>query len=185
MHRPLMSLALACVSPLLFGCQQKLEFHALPVANAGFEDAAEKIGVSKWIYRQHAGPTAYDIGVDTQDPGEGKASFRIHRTQQQVFGSISQIVALPDAVGKTLRLHAKVKTADVTGGQWMLTMSFLGTSSGIVEQKRSSGVDGTTGWHDLSVEAVIPQRANRVNIAASLGGDGTAWLDDVRLEISQ
>jgi len=185
MRRALLSLSMLCASPLLFGCQGKHEFHALTVANAGFEEAAEKTGVANWIFRQHAGPTAYEIGVDTQDPAEGKASFRIHRTQQQVFGSISQLVALPDAVGKTLHLHAKVKTADVSGGQWMLTLSFLGSGSGIVEQTRSSGVDGTTGWRDLDVEAVVPTRATRVMIGASLGGDGTAWMDDVRLEISQ
>jgi len=185
MRRRLMSLPLLCVSPLLFGCQQKHEFHELTLANANFEEAAEKNAVPKWIFRQHAGPTAYEIGVDTQDPGEGKASFRIHRTQKQVFGSISQVVALPDAAGKSMRLHAKVKTADVSGGQFTLTLSFQGNASGIIDLARSTGVSGTTAWHDLELETVVPTGTTNVTVGASLTGDGTAWLDDVHLEISQ
>ena len=148
----------------------------LPVVNGGFEQAADAATVPGWIIAQHAGVQAYEMRIDPATAAEGKASFRVRRLGNQVYGSVTQVVAAPVSAGKTLELSARIKTADVGPGGWMLFIDGAG-------QRESKNAVGTGDWHLVKVRLKLPAAVRDVTIGALLLDRGTAWLDDVRLQV--
>lgn len=149
----------------------------LPIVNAGFEDAAGDSGVPGWTLTQHAGVAAYDMRIDTATQSAGKASFRIQRLKPQAFASVTQKVAVPpEYAGRTLQLSAMTRTENVGPEGWGITISIDGGRQMALEH-------GSVDWHRASVRMPVPQGAKEATIGALLLDDGTAWLDDVRLDV--
>ncbi|HZP64804.1 MAG TPA: hypothetical protein VFB32_00720, partial [Rudaea sp.] len=84
----------------------------LTVVNGDFEQGGDESGIPGWNQGQHAGPKSYEMAVDHDAPYAGSGSFRITRTREQFYGTISQNVDL-DGKGGDLELAAMIKTKDV------------------------------------------------------------------------
>lgn len=168
----------------LAACKQ-YKYDPVPLANADFEQAPSAgVPVPGWTLSQHAGPPSYEFVIDDKAFATGKASFRIRQTQPQVYGAAGQVVPLPNAVGRVLRLRAKVKTSEVKAEGWNLQIDFR-NGSGVLDTLKSKPASGTKGWREVIVEGPVPLGTVEVGVVAVLEGGGTAWLDDVHLELRQ
>jgi len=149
---------------------------ALPVANAGFEQAVSGDRIPGWTKAQHAGVQAYDMRVDGAAAAEGRASFRMQRVREQVYGLLSQTLDASAHAGRTLELSAKVKTEGVGPGGWVLFIDAAGA-------RESTMATGTGKWRTLRVRLKLGADSRNVTIGAMLLDRGTAWLDDVQLHV--
>jgi len=150
--------------------------------NPGFEAPGDK--PEGWRLTQHAGPASYENKLDDAVSAEGKRSFRLKRTKQQVYGLIDQRVGLPPSGAKQLKLAAKLRTQGVGPGGWILTVNFLDIDGQVIDQRRAEAVTGDTDWLPRTIEAPIPANTSRIAVGAMLLDDGTGWLDDVQLELT-
>jgi hypothetical protein len=149
---------------------------AVPVVNGGFEEPADGISIPGWVVAQLAGRRAYEMGVVKDAAAQGQASFRMHRLSPQIYGAITQSVAVAAFAGKTVELSARVKQDGVGPEGWMLV---LDSAAG----RASAVATGTADWHELRVRATLPADAKTISIGAILLDAGTGWLDDVQLHV--
>jgi hypothetical protein len=167
--------------PFLLGACAET-FTPIEMKNAGFEEPAMH-GIPQWMAMQHVDQMAYEMAVDQTIAAQGRASARIRQLHPQVFGQILQSVTLPDnAAGRHLRLRAAVRTQGADGKGLSLGFDFRGARD---DQARASSnaVRGNSDWHDLTVEATVPPGVREIGVMAILQGAGTAWIDQVRLDL--
>lgn len=150
---------------------------SIPVANAGFEEPGSPDRIPGWTLSQHAGVAAYEMTQDATSPFAGRASFRMRRTQTQVYGLIFQEVPVDPYAGKTLELSAMARTADVGPMGWVLYVDVPGG------RETATPLTGTTDWRAVQVRVKVPAEAHKVSIGAMLLDGGTGWLDDVQLKV--
>jgi len=150
---------------------------SVAVANAGFEEPGAPNRIPGWTLSQHAGVAAYEMTEDATAPFAGRASFRMRRTQSQVFGLLFQEVPVDAYAGKTLELSAKARTADVGSLGWVLYIDVPGG------REMAAPLTGTADWRAVTVRVKVPADAHQVSIGAMLLDAGTGWLDDVKLNV--
>jgi hypothetical protein len=150
---------------------------SVPVSNAGFEEPGAPDRIPGWTLTQHAGVSAYEMTQDATAPFAGSASFRMRRTQPQVYGLISQEVLIDPHAGKTLELSAMARTKDVGPLGWVLYIDVPGS------RETATPLTGTTDWQPVRVRLKVPAAVHKVSIGAMLLDGGTGWLDDVKLSV--
>jgi hypothetical protein len=114
---------------------------------------------------------------DATTPFAGLASFRMRRTRPQVFGLLFQEVPIDPYAGKTVELSAMARTADVGPLGWVLYIDVPGG------RETAAPLTGTTDWRAVRVRVKVPADTHQVSIGAMLLDSGTAWLDDVKLNV--
>lgn len=149
----------------------------IPVANAGFEEAGSPDRIPGWTLSQHAGAQAYEMTQDATAPFAGSASFRMRRTRNQVYGLLSQEIAVDSFAGKTIELTAMARTADVGPLGWVIYIDMPGG------RETSDALTGTSDWRAMHVRAKVPPDAHKISIGVLLLDAGTGWLDDVQLHV--
>ena len=154
----------------------------ITLKNPGFEESADRyIG---WSGSQHAGKRAYEMRIDEEVFSEGKRSFRIKQTADQVYGLLRQYVKVPeDAAGKHVQISAMVRTEKVGKKGWGLSISFRSKAGSNISQVRSKFISGDTDWTRVEVKEPIPKGTVKIAISTMLLGGGTAWADDVKMKI--
>jgi len=150
---------------------------SIDVANAGFEEPGAPNRIPGWTLSQHAGVAAYEMAEDATTPFAGLASFRMRRTRPQVFGLLFQEVPIDPYAGKTVELSAMARTADVGPLGWVLYIDVPGG------RETAAPLTGTTDWRAVRVRVKVPADTHQVSIGAMLLDSGTAWLDDVKLNV--
>jgi hypothetical protein len=145
------------------------------VVNGDFEQVADDGSIPGWVTQQHAGPPSYEMAIDAQGAYAGHGSFRMTRTQEQVYGTLSQEVAVAGAAGETIELSAMLKTKDVGPEGWKLMLS------GDRVREFSPALSGTSDWHRVSVRVQLPVAVNSLTVAVTLLDQGSGWMDDVQL----
>jgi len=130
------------------------------------------------------GGEGYEVAADAQVAHSGKASGRIRFVagQPQAFGTLTQAIAADAWRGKRLRLSGWLRTAGVTSGFAGLWLRVDGTAPPAFDNMSRRGVKGTTEWHAYSVVLDVADGATGIAFGALLAGDGTLWVDDLRLE---
>ena len=163
---------------------------SLPLANAGFESAKPgRLGAPDgWWAIQHAGPTSYKFTADTTTKHAGERSLRIDNVGSEPFGSIFQTIDAAPWRGKTLRLAGWIRTEGTTGNRYgsgagLNVHAIRGGYSREVSQMRKNAVHGTTGWTRYEVVLDVSKDAEQIELGLNLFGGGTAWLDDVTLDV--
>ncbi len=108
---------------------------------------------------------------------------------------------LKDALGKTIRYGAWIKTENVTDGSaslwWRVdgqrqgqVLSFDNSTSRVIDGKPATGdgvvrgATGTSDWHWHEIELPVPAEAHNVNFGMILDGNGTAWFDAIKIEVN-
>lgn len=155
--------------------------HAPPVPtvadapmNLGFE-AAEGALPTGWSLGQGGFP----VSTDTSTVRTGRHSVRITATPDGRYGSLHRRIDAAPLVGKQVRLHAWVKTEKVTG--W--PVSFIRVDGGESTYAFSDSPLGTTpGWSEIVADAMIAPGQD-LTFGVAMGGDGSAWFDDLWLEV--
>jgi len=117
------------------------------------------------------------------------------------FGVATAEFPLKDALGKTIRYGAWIKTDNVTDGYaglwWRVdgqrkgeVLSFDNSLSRAIGGKPASGdgtvrgATGTSDWHWYEIELPVPAEARNINFGMILDGNGTAWFDGVKIEVN-
>lgn len=130
----------------------------------------------------------YESGVDSSMAQSGLQALKIrHLTPSRWFPWMSGAMAeaLPPSLvaGKRIRLSGYIKTASVTDGYAGLFW-YAETPTGYAYADMSAGgVQGTTPWNRYEIELDIPADTQVVFFGTEMYGKGTAWFDNLRIEI--
>ena len=120
------------------------------------------------------------------------------------FGVLTGTFPVKDAVGKTIRFSAWIKTEDVMNGYaglwWRVdgpgegnnrtVLAFDNSEARIIDGKPDSGngtvrgATGTTPWTHYEFELPVGATATNINFGVLLSGTGTAWVDEMKIEVN-
>lgn len=127
------------------------------------------------------------------------------RAQQfgPAFGIAASTFPVRDAVGKTVRFSAWIKTENVQNGYvglwWRVDGPGEGTNRPVLAFDNSEqrfingkpdahngtirGATGTTPWILYQFELPVDKAASNINFGVLLSGTGTAWVDSMKIEV--
>ncbi|MEW8126207.1 MAG: hypothetical protein AB2749_13515 [Candidatus Thiodiazotropha endolucinida] len=155
---------------------------SLALKNPSFEQSDQYL--KGWRFSQHAGEQAYAVSIDTTDSTDGKNSYRIERKLVQAWGMISQWLPLDNATGKSIKLTAMIKSENLGPEGFDLNLVFRKANRKVIGNIGTEAITGTNSWQRIVVTGVIPAHTAHLQITAVLNDAGTAWLDDVRVNIT-
>lgn len=144
--------------------------------NLGFEEGSDGLPAG-WS----AGPAedGFEVTTDAATVRTGRRSVRITATPEGRYGSLSRRIDAAPLVGKQVRVHGWVKTEGATG--WPVTwLRVDGGQSTYVFS--NSPAETSEGWTEVVADAMIAPGQD-VNFGVAMGGEGTAWFDDLRIEV--
>ena len=100
------------------------------------------------------------------------------------FGVVTGTFPVTLAAGKKVRFSGSIKTENITRG-WAGLWWRVDGASGVLafDNMQERGVTGTTDWKQYQVELPVAADAKNINFGAILPGDGTAWFDDLKIEL--
>jgi erythromycin esterase-like protein len=138
-----------------------------------------------------AGPIVHDFAAKYDPDYENtvQSAFAIARKASpmqavQNFGTATGTFPLSAAAGKKLRFSGFIKTENVEGaaGLWWRVdgpdRKMLAFNN--MQQLR---ISGTTDWKEYSFELPVAPEAQNINFGMLLSGGGTAWFDDLKVEL--
>jgi len=100
------------------------------------------------------------------------------------FGVATGSFPVKDAAGKRIRFSGYIKTEGVTtryAGLWWRVDGSSGTLA--FDNMQNRGVSGTTDWQRRDIELPVAAEAGNINFGAIFPGNGTAWFDDLTVEL--
>ncbi len=151
--------------------------------NLGFEAATDH-RPDRWS-GIGGGEGKYEIAIDSDAHG-GAASLRL-RANGATAGAFGAAGTSTDATplrGKRVRLHAWIKTDGVVRPGWAgVWLRVDGSKQRAFDNTGDRGLSGTEGWREAYAQVDVPADAAQLVIGTLLSGPGTAWFDDLRLEI--
>ena len=153
-----------------------------PYANLdlGFEDGSGA-AAKRWTRFSIAG---YELAVVDDVAHGGKRSFRIRGTGGGPAAATNVSFDATPVRGKKLRLHGWIKTDGVTAGWAGVWIRAEGGKRTAADNMFGRGVTGTADWREATVEVDVPADAGLVIVGPMLAGPGSAWFDDLRIEIA-
>lgn len=132
-------------------------------------------------------PPGYETGIETASVFQGQTSLRITRTTGNASNLGSMAIRFPGEImrGKRVKVSGAIRTANITAPGYAAIWFRADSSSGVLQLRNMSevGVRGTTEWRRYEYELDVHPNAATVILGVFLAGDGTAWFDDLRLEI--
>ena len=100
------------------------------------------------------------------------------------FGVATGSFPIAKATGKKIKYSGYIKTEGVTRGFAGLWWRVDGPSGVLAfDNMQSRGVTGSTEWTRYTIELPVDASARNINFGALLPGDGTAWFDDLTIEL--
>jgi hypothetical protein len=158
----------------------------IPIKNAGFEETDTRGWATGWTTQQHGGIPAYRYLVDREKPFAGKASVKLERYAEQVYGAITQHIDARPYVGKRVAFAGQVRVHDVGALGGGLYIRIDGPSSHILGFDFSSArTVGTHDWKPVRVVVEIPAGAHLIDLGVMLEDAGTVWADALTLSVTE
>src|SRR5690349_5403948 len=104
---------------------------------------------------------------------------------QPGFGLLGATFPLDRAVGKRIRYSGYIKTEGITTGYAGLWWRVDGQPGKMLafDNMGSRGVTGTNDWKQFTIELPVDTGATNINFGAILPGNGSAWFDDMSVEV--
>lgn len=155
--------------------------------NLDFEAFAEPPGIPNgW----GGGGEGYELASDAEAAKTGRRSGRIRYTgntkaRSRGFGSLTQCIEAEKYRSQRVRYRGYLRTEKAVTGRAALWMRIEGTDGGVIafDNMRDRRVHGTTGWKRHEVVLDVPAEAATMCFGMLLKGDGSAWVDDLGIEI--
>jgi erythromycin esterase-like protein len=119
----------------------------------------------------------------------GEASRRIPARDVAAapgFGVATGTFPLTRAAGRTIRFSGYVRTEGVTtgyAGLWWRVDGAPGTAPLAFDNMSTRGATGTADWRPFAIELSVPSSARNINFGMLMPGSGTAWFDDLSVEL--
>jgi erythromycin esterase len=142
-----------------------------------------KPGLPKGWWGGQFGMGEYVLGVDSKTFKSGKAAAFIRADKPGNGATLTQMVAPGGLKGKRVRLSAQVKTkgTDPGAGLWMRIDTPDGTAG--FDNMSDRMIKGDTDWATHEVVLDVHEKATGIAFGMILfGGEGTVWIDDIKLE---
>jgi hypothetical protein len=135
-------------------------------------------------------PRGWNVGGDAalvEDAAHhGARSLRITRADPKGFSPGNVVLDAAPYHHKRVRLHGWIRTSDVTppghAALWLRADDANGSVA--FDNTAEVAVSGSTEWTQVTAEIEVPPEAQRVIFGPLLAGAGTAWFDDLRLEVT-
>ena len=138
-----------------------------------------------------AGPAVRDFAakydpdyLNTVQGALDKAQKATATLPNQNFGTATATFPISAAAGKKLRFSGFIKTENVDGaaGLWWRAD---GPDNKILafNNMQQLHISGTTDWKQYSFELPIAAEVRNINFGMLLSGGGTAWFDDLKVEL--
>jgi hypothetical protein len=146
--------------------------------------AQERATVGGW-FSAGSNPAGYEMGVDhkVKFRGKGAGFVRARAENTAGFGTLMQIFKAAAYRGKRLRFTAIVRTEQVVvAGIWM-RVDLPDRREGAYDNMSDRPIRGTTPWMRYSVVLDVPTDATELAFGLLVAGGGSAWIDDVRLQV--
>lgn len=190
--RPVMARAGLALAALVLALECAAAQAPVELANPGFEDGAPGAAPPGWgnpadsATPGGAQTSPYRVVLDTDNPREGHASARLAREGESAaspFGAMAQTVDAKPYRGRRVRLTGAVRAAAAQAAQvglW-LRVDREGGRLGFFDNMSGRPITDTQ-WADYSIEGDVAPDAERIVLGLLVVGDGTAWIDAVRLE---
>jgi hypothetical protein len=149
----------------------------IPIPNGNFED-----GQQKWSFQTWKGQSK--ASLDNKTKRSGKSSLKIQGGPGAGWDSVGVAVQNPGVTlkpGYTYKLSAWIKTKGVEDSAFVRIKANY--QSGEAVYFGTEGAYGTEDWKLVEV-TFSPREENKVEyLGAQLVGKGTAWIDDIKLEL--
>jgi hypothetical protein len=128
----------------------------------------------------------FRTAIDTNEHAEGKASLRLEPSVDTPSGygtAMTAILAEPYH-GNRMRLSAQVKGRGIIGpgDLWLRVQAEASPGDGPGLGGGTCKLSGDFDWRPCTIVFDVPDRGVRIETGIGLGGRGTIWLDDVKLE---
>jgi C-terminal processing protease CtpA/Prc len=161
---------------LLYGCGRP---GGQPAIDVAYERTLsfEAPGLAGW-----GGGPPETLFADSLVVHEGRYAGRIERDTEssEDFSAFTTSVPVTFA-GEELELRGWLRTDEVTGfaGLWLREDGRSGSLQ--FDNMQSRSLSGTTEWEEYRIILPLDGRARTVVLGALLTGEGTVWVDDLRL----
>jgi erythromycin esterase-like protein len=100
------------------------------------------------------------------------------------FGVATGTFPVAAAAGKRIRYSGYIKSEAITRGYAGLWWRVDGASGVLAfDNMQTRGVTGTTDWARHEVNLPVDANAKNINFGLLMPGDGTAWFDDLTVEL--
>lgn len=133
-------------------------------------------------------PELYRIGLDGSAPGV----VRIERIPgsgegKEGFATLMQTIAADEFIGRALRFTAELRSeAAGKGALWMRVDPLSGGRymrfDNMQFRTRDGVLSGDVGWIERSAVLDIPEGAGTIHYGVMLGGGGSLWARNLRVE---
>lgn len=133
----------------------------------------------------------FETLVDRSDSYTGSQSLRVRYrstdpwNQNSGFDGMGENFPAAEVAGKRVRYSAAIRTEGITSGAadlWWVVDNAAGDTIAF-GSLGNQAARGTTPWTRYSFEVDVPAEAAEVAFGAILQGNGTAWFDDIKVEI--
>lgn len=134
---------------------------------------------------QKVGTAEYNVVKDTTIVRGGMTALRVENSYLQNFGGVGQCLPAEDLKLRALVLRGFIKTNNVIGiaGLW-LRIDGIGGQTLFLDNMYTRGINGTLDWFEVGTNiARVPSTATMVCFGTLMSGSGTAWFDELKLEI--
>ena len=123
--------------------------------------------------------------IDSTVRHGGRRSLRIDRARGGAAWIGSSDLSTKGLAGRRIRVTGWARTEQLQGGAAVLRIETMrdGYETIRVDSMPGAGLRGTTGWTRLALETVLDSGAAYLGVGAQVSGTGTAWFDDLVLEV--
>jgi hypothetical protein len=131
-------------------------------------------------------PQSYEMSMDDAASRDGHPTLRLRsRAASSGFGTVMRLDPAEAYLGKRIRLSAMVKCDDVRGwvGLWLRVDGEAKGASLAFDNMQDRPILGTRDWARHEIVLPVAREARQIAYGLLLGGEGGAWLDDLRIEV--
>jgi erythromycin esterase len=126
----------------------------------------------------------YNLSPDSVVVHSGNASLRLRYETGSSFANANQVFPLEQILGKKIRFSGYIKTDSVSRGFAGLWWRVDGRNGMLAfDNMHDRGAKGTTPWQRYEIELPVDSNAIDIVFGVILAGNGTAWFDDLNVEL--
>lgn len=150
--------------------------------NPGFEASNVAGKLSSWTRVVHSGDS-YRVDFDDNQVFGGRRSLIIKNIGNPSWGGAQQLIRAERMAGREIELTAQAKVVGVTAPGFYVGLKIIQAGGEWNFIKLEDPVIGDVDWKKVSLRTTLPKETTHIEVNLILDGDGSAWVDDVQLDL--